>query len=121
MHRLLLLPVLLSGLLSGCPTDGGDLPDLTFDPAVDERGNATLDLGDVAVGTSPPASATITITNNTEEEITLGVDCDAIAGTPFNISCPASLTIQPAGSEDGAGEPNNTAAIGGALLANVTQ
>ena len=98
MNRLLLLPALLAVGLSGCPTDGGELADLTFEPAVDDRNSATVDLGDVPVGSSPPASATIIATNNSDEEIVLGVDCDDIAGTPFNISCPETLTLPPVGS-----------------------
>ncbi|MCO4771176.1 MAG: hypothetical protein KDA24_14175 [Deltaproteobacteria bacterium] len=99
-----------AALLTGCPTGDGDLADLTFDPAVDDRGNATIDIGDVEVGTNPPPSATIIVTNNTDEEVSVGVDCDDIAGTPFNISCPAELLIPAAGSDD------NTRPIGGTLL-----
>lgn len=107
----------VAGLLAGCPTGDGDLPDLTFDPAVDDRGNATIDLGDVAVGTNPPPAATIQVFNNTDAEVTVGVDCDDIAGTPFNISCPESLTIPELGSTDGTGAANNSGAVGGTLLA----
>jgi len=104
-------------LLAACPSADGDLADITFDPAVDERGNATIDLGDVEVGTNPPPAATIQVFNNTDSEVTVGVDCDDIAGTPFNISCPAELTIPEAGSEDGTGAANNFGAVGGTLLA----
>lgn len=116
MTRSLLLLTLAAGLLAGCPTEGEALADLTFDPAVDDRGNATVDLGDVVVGTNPPPSATIIVTNNTDEEISVGVDCDDLAGTPFNISCPESLTIPAAGSEDSTGAADNSRPIGGALL-----
>lgn len=104
-------------LLAGCPTEGGDLADLTFDPPVDDRGNASIDLGDVEVGTNPPPNATIVVTNNTDAEVTVGVDCDDFNGTPFSGSCPANGLIIPAvGSEDPTGAANNFGAIGANLL-----
>ena len=116
MTRTLLLLTLALSFLTGCPPEGEGLADLTFDPPVDDRGNAVVDLGDVVVGTNPPPSATIIVTNNTDEEISVGVDCDTLAGTPFNISCPESLTIPPEGSEDASGSADNSRPIGGALL-----
>jgi|GEM_PF-6042596 len=113
-----LLFVLALAFLAGCPTNDGELADITFDPPVDDRGTATIDLGDVEVGANPAPNASITVTNNTDEEISVGLDCDAIAGTPFTISCPSSgeLIIPALGSEDPTGAANNFGAIGGNLL-----
>ena len=114
-----LLALLASlGLLAGCPSEEPLIDDLTFDPEVDERGAGSIDFGNVAVGTNPPPSARIVATNNSDAVISLGVDCDDLAGTPFNISCPADrVDIPPAGSEDPNGAANNFAAVGGTLLA----
>mgnify|MGYP007046912599 CR=1 FL=1 len=115
MLRLTLALSLL--ILTGCPTDGGELPDLSWDPPVDDRGAGEVDFGTVAVGTNPPPSGTIVATNNTDEIISMGVDCDLVVGTPFNISCPTDrVDIQPLGSEDAAGSANNFLAVGGTLL-----
>ena len=111
------IPFLALLLLTGCPTDDGELADLTFDPPVDDRGAGELDYGTVVVGTNPPPSGTIVVTNNTDAVISMRVDCDNLAGTPFNISCPTDrVDIQPLGSEDAGGSPNNTLAVGGTLL-----
>lgn len=115
MFRLVLALSLL--VLAGCPSGDGDLADITWDPPVDDRGAGELDFGTVAVGTNPPPSGTIIATNNTDEVISMGVDCDNLVGTPFNISCPTDRTdIPPLGSEDAAGAANNFLAVGGTLL-----
>ncbi len=115
MLRLALALSLL--VLAGCPTDDGGLDDLSWDPPVDDRGAGEVDFGTVPVGTSPPASGTIVVTNNTEESISMGVDCDRV-GAPFNITCPADrVDIPPLGSEDATGAANNFLAVGGTLLA----
>ena len=106
-------------LLAGCPSEEPELAALTFEPAVDDRGAGSIDFGSVAVGTNPPPSATIVVTNNSDAVISLGVDCDDLAGTPFNISCPADrVDIPAAGSEDPNGAANNFTAVGGTLLAS---
>ncbi len=115
MLRLALALSLL--VLTGCPTDGGELDALSWDPPVDDRGAGEIDFGTVAVGTNPPPSGTVVVTNNTDESISMGVDCDNVLGTPFNITCPSDrVDIPPAGSEDAAGEANNFLAVGGTLL-----
>ncbi len=115
MLRLALALSLL--VLTGCPIDDGELDALTWDPPVDDRGAGEVDFGTVAVGTNPPPSGTIVATNNTEESISVGVDCDNVLGTPFNITCPSDrVDIPPVGSEDAAGSANNFLAVGGTLL-----
>ena len=103
--------------LAGCPTDTGELPDISWDPPVDDRGAGELDFGTVPVGTNPPPSGTIIATNNTDAAISMGVNCGNLSGTPFNISCPTDrVDIQPLGSEDAAGSANNFLAIGGNMF-----
>ena len=107
-----------SALLVGCPTDDGELAPITFDPAVNERGSGTIDLGDVEVGTNPPPSFTIIATNNTDEAVSIGVNCNTLAGTPFgSVSCPTDrVEVPEAGSTAPDGAANNTLAVGGNLL-----
>ena len=114
MFRLALALSLL--ILTGCPTDDGELPPLSWDPPVDDRGAGELDFGTVVVGTNPPPSGTIIATNNTEESISMGVNCAGVTA-PFNITCPSDrVDIPPLGSEDAAGSANNFLAVGGNLL-----
>jgi len=117
MIRLAFLLLISLLALTGCPTGDGELDALTWDPPIDDRRAGELDFGTVAVGTNPPPSGTIQVTNNTDEPFTMGVNCNNLQGTPFNISCPTEDTeIPAAGSEDAAGNPNNFLAVGGTLL-----
>jgi len=91
--KLPLVALVFAAILSGCGEEPLPIPDVTWEPALEEDGSATIDLGIVYQGDS--AQATVIGTNNSIEAITFQLNCTFNNGGFLVPGCPAEQTTEP--------------------------
>ena len=91
--KLPLAVLVFATLLSGCGEEPPVLPDVTWEPALDEDNSATIDLGTIEQGES--AQAMVIGTNNSIEAITFQLNCSFNNGGFLVPGCPMEQTVEP--------------------------